>query len=264
MEFKGVEEPYATEIDEFFNSPVFRKFLTEFTIGHNKLKFYGLPLSMRKHSELIKTILTKDPPYFLATHGTIYEKTMTLLWIEMNDVAPADSYLSQVLGAGNLNLEEYLQIGRLINYFDIQQSGFTNLYLQNLSTMLDMSTAEDKKVIEVRKAQLVEMINTIIEIYEGSITKVIVGSLFNSLLNKAPELIDELKVIPIYDQDNKYIGVTLKVNVHVPYGYQFVSEEKRMIRVKAPSISRLPVTPPWTVIVPGAFPANGPVRDALI
>lgn len=231
-ELKGLDEYSQSKIDEYFNSPLYRKFLTEFTIGHNKLKFYGAPLIMMQYSELIKTVISKDPPYVLATHGVIYEKPMTLLWIGMNDILPPDRYLFQVLKEGYLNLEEYLQLGRLFNYFDIKPSRFTELYLDSLDAMLEMSTSEDEKVIKTHKAQILKMAQQIIKIYDQGPANIRVGFLFNALLSKAPEVIDELKVLPMYDENKKYVGLTSANNITVPTGYSLVGKEGRVVKIK--------------------------------
>lgn len=236
-EFKGLSEDQIKKIEPYLNpSPLYKKFLTEFTIGSNQLRFYGLPLTMMNNSELISTVITKDPPYVLFPSAIVYEKPMTLLWIAMNEfIAPIDSNGSNWIyfvleQAGDLNLEEYLQLGRLINYFDVNsKSKFVIMYAEAIDNILDRSTNEDKKVIEVHKSQILKMINDFIEVYRNSDT---LKKLFNALLNKAPELLDELKVIPIYDENNVFTGISSRDNIVVPNGYELVGKQGRIVRVR--------------------------------
>lgn len=229
-EFKGLDEQSQEKVDTFFNSLIYRKFLTEFTIGANKLKFYGLPLTMLKYSELIKTVITKDGPYFLVTHGTVYEKPMTVIWIYLNDVIESNyfDWLYDILNYPNLNLDEYLQLGRLINYFDIRQRSFIKAYETRVGAALEFSTTEDKKVFQTHKVQLGKIIGNAIDKYlEYDTIKII----FDEIMKKAPELIDELKILPIYDENNEFVQTTDR-NGTVPAGYELVSIEPRMVKVK--------------------------------
>jgi len=239
MEFKGLREDYVKKIEPFFTSPLYQKFLTEFTIGNNKLKFYGLPLTMMQNSKLIETVISKNPPYELLTFGAVYEKPMTLLWIAINElIAPSQNddfyWLFEVLEAGNLSLEEYLQLGRLINYFDLDETNsFGSMYSGEISMMLNKSTSEDKKVIEAHKTQVLKLINDFIEHFEpGPIDDLGIRDIFTVLLNRTPELLDELKLLPIYDEDNKFVGFFEEGHVYTPDRYEIVGKEGRIIRVK--------------------------------
>ena len=79
-----IEASIALQLDDkatdFLTNPYRDKFMTEFIVGNNKLKFYGNPIIMAQNSELIKTSLPKfaesKAPYELATFGVVLERPL--------------------------------------------------------------------------------------------------------------------------------------------------------------------------------------------
>lgn len=104
------------ESKDFLTNPLRKDFMTEFSLGSNKLQFYGQPFAMSKHSQLIKDSLkifsSSKPPYPLLTAGIVLERPMAMLWLMMNDF----SY-----NFNGLTTLEMLHMYRVANYLILDQ-----------------------------------------------------------------------------------------------------------------------------------------------
>src|SRR5437868_5062076 len=60
------------------------KFMTKFVIGSNELVIYGNPVAMAHESELIKSMLELDSPYYLFAHETVSEEVATVIMLYLN------------------------------------------------------------------------------------------------------------------------------------------------------------------------------------
>jgi len=245
----GLELP--PEAQEFLTSIPYRKFMTKFEIGSNKLEFWGQPLVMMRRSELIKSIINKEPPYVLLDFGNVYEKPLIVLWLYLNHIIP--DFSSKVMIA-QLNLDEYLQLGRLINYFDVSPSDFTRLYPLTLSDVLSKTTEDEAKVVDTYKEQIAKMTNEMVAVMEGKsfVYKDIMVKLVDIIYKKYPKVMDMLQFVPMYNQDDKVVALfsrNLLNNPPAPIAYTLIGIEANAVRAKF-------IPPPhWDVkFLPTAIP----------
>lgn len=192
---------------EFLNSPYKEVFATEFSVGSNKLQFYGQPLIMSKYCELIKTSLPalarSKPPHELLTMGVVLERPMTLLWLYLN------GYEQYIIPDQPLSLTEALHLYRLCNYFGVNlKSGFiisvADFVLQRIAANvineeLDENNRNTLNNI-LEKHKLLDDFNTIsrygfINLYRNL-------SSFGVQTDKIPSLIHKiLTIAPIFMND---------------------------------------------------------------
>lgn len=99
------------EID-FLENPYREKFLTRFEIGSEKLLMYGSPVHMAGKSDLIKTVMTYDPPYVLAKDMLVYGGALNVLWLFMNGYQSTES-------VKKLSLAGWLNLNTLVGYFGV-------------------------------------------------------------------------------------------------------------------------------------------------
>lgn len=209
----------SEEAKDFLNSKVQRKFLTEFTVGSNPsstgepgLKLYGLPLTMAKYSELIKSILPQDPPYHLLTFGQVYETPMTILWLSINDM-PLGIALFDIFPK-YLSLDEYLQLIRLINYFDLDPNmPLVSVQSAVLDRMLQKALKTGEKKIAIQyKDQVAAMVNHSIKRSRlaGNFSNSYTDKILNIIYSDYPEIIPLISDIPIFNQDNKLVGLVAR------------------------------------------------------
>lgn len=99
------------EID-FLESPYKEKFLTRFEIGKDAMVMYGSPVYMAGKSDLIKTIISYDPPYVLAKDMIVYGGALIVLWLHINGY-PSSHTVEKLSLAGWLNFYD------LVGYFGV-------------------------------------------------------------------------------------------------------------------------------------------------
>jgi len=180
---------------DFLNFPHKEKFMTEFVIGSNKLKFYGLVPIMTQFSELIKTnveIFASSPqPHVLASFGSVLKRPMTLLWLEMNN-------LHELSQDHDLPLNEYLHMYRLMGYFGMDMMTFP---VRKLSYSLWSSSQEEVK--QALKSEKNE--GTLIKIINSGFKTGILGNpsdpLLEDLVTDYPELAKKIDYIPVFLND---------------------------------------------------------------
>lgn len=103
--------------EKYFDPEYASKFMTEFQVGKQKLKFYGNPMAMRIRSNLFDSFMSlmkdSDPPYDLATQvDIIYPRSLMAVWIYMNGIY--DRFYTNGLTSG-----EIVNLWSWVNYFDI-------------------------------------------------------------------------------------------------------------------------------------------------
>jgi len=254
----------GTQAKDFLTNTRNRKFMTEFEVGANKLKFWGLPITMAQKSGVIESIIFKDPPYVLMVFGVVYEKPMTLVWLGLNDQVDWESGDFDEVLTNHLNLEEYLQIGRIANYLNLKRSAFTITYEIALGPILrkinlDFSNFEsNKKIVIQRKDQIVKMVNSMIqEIRPGGRSKGYIDEvveIVDIIYKIFPEIVDKITDIPIYDQDNVIRGLVVK-------NYPNISElndyrHARLIKIEPNSVR---ITYGLTTLIQtGRYPGGAP------
>jgi len=173
VEVKSLTEVEATQglvLDEgsreFLENPYREAFMTEFLLGSNKLKFYGIVLIMSKYSELIKTSLANlaasKPPYELLTFGTVLERPMTLIWLYINDY--------EMFGLNpHLTLGEFLHMYRLAAYFGIGTETLSRIMSPTIAAFTRTSLEERNKTLEDAKNKdtLIRMLNQFFKVNTG-------------------------------------------------------------------------------------------------
>lgn len=189
---KEVKRKYWPEEKEFLTNPYRAKYMTKFTIGSNKLELYGYPLVMAKKSTLIESLLPKDPPFELLTFGICFEAPMEYLWLYLNNVSDHFSYL---------NLQEFFQLYRLMNYFDIPKD--SNIFSDWLSSMQQViissiKTEEDKKIVLENKEIIAKVFNSLK--YKNKLKPFVEYVYYN-----IPELMDLLDVVPVIIDEGKVL-----------------------------------------------------------
>lgn len=171
----------------------------EFIIGSNKLRYFGKPDVMAKHSDLIKDSLeiyaNSTPPYPLATFAVVLQIPMTILWQDMNDMAWLGSQQY------TLSLLEWLHMYRLMAYFGMDLKKYPTA---NMLNNFINSKEEEKKMVADTKNQ-----ETLIRIINDAFnTQVVPGSdmLFQKLYKDYPDIATKINYVPVYvnDQYNTY------------------------------------------------------------
>lgn len=157
LSLEGKSQTAGLELDkkstEFLTSPYRKDFMTEFSIGSNKLSFYGQPFVMSFNSELIHaslpTLASSKPPHVLLNFGVVLEKPMTLLWLYLNG-------LGDQVWSGILTTAEMLHLYRLCNYFDVSTQNRTEkdeiTFFNNIKAhiMADMIQEDKDKLDDLR------------------------------------------------------------------------------------------------------------------
>jgi len=194
------------EID-FLTNPYRANFMTEFLIGSNKLQFYGYPLIMAKHSELIKTSLTKlvesKPPHSLLEFGVVLERPMTSIWLVINGYETA-------IRRASLKLDEWFQTYRLTGYFGVDDvhSIVVSLIYAFLKEH-DVEKLKESLKNEINRDTLIRAINTFLlsDVRMWYITNPagemvhIDNALFWLLTEDLPDIAKEINFIPIWIED---------------------------------------------------------------
>jgi hypothetical protein len=186
--------------------------LAHFTIGQNKLNFYGILDVMATHSELIKfslDIYADSPqPYPLLTFGVVLERPMTLLWLELNGVPELR------LDNHNLPIIEWLHMYRIMSYLgmDLKIYPVTNV-LRNF-----IDSGEDEKLDKKNQDTMVRILNSAFDsgiVHDAGLSM----SLFQKINKNYPDIAKEIKYIPVYVND-KFVSYTSRK----PVGkYVFIS-----------------------------------------
>lgn len=191
---------------KFLNFPHKEKFMSSFVIGNNPsktgslvtrgLKFYGLIPIMTQYSELIKSSLdvyaSSQQPYPLLTFGTVLERPMTLVWLELND-------FPEISRNEDLNLEEWLHLYRLMGYFGMDTNGFNTARV--VLNFLKNSSEDNKKVLsdEKNRDTFTKLLNK--ELSGGYVGPLQAKQLFDKLTKDSSEISKELRFIPVYVND---------------------------------------------------------------
>lgn len=137
--------PQDLELDDeskdFLTNPLRKDFMTEFSLGSNKLRLYGNPIFMARYSELIKSSLTplasSKPPHELLTSGVVLERPMTALWLMMN------GYKYNII---KLSVPEVLHLYRLLGYFGINKEMTNDIWLNILRLLSVLENDEIKQL----------------------------------------------------------------------------------------------------------------------
>lgn len=151
---------FSEEANTFLNDKNSHRFLTQFTIGTNKLIFYGSPAHMRIASNLIgsyiQALAESNPPYELITFMEVMERPFTIIWLNLNGFDVEHLFT-------RLNLDEYLQMFDIITYFDCTHDDLLVKWVQYLN---DYIKPESKDVIIINAQGLIEKINKLSPIIE--------------------------------------------------------------------------------------------------
>lgn len=141
------EDPGALSLSpdayDFLTSPYREKLLTEFSIGSNKLRFYGQLFVMARTSELIKTGFSKfvesPAPHVLLTHGVVLLRPMTLLWLYYNNYK---------VDLGQLSMTELLHMYRLVGYFGFVDSPLPTISESVIKANPEKLSDNDRRTLE--------------------------------------------------------------------------------------------------------------------
>lgn len=202
----GLERPgdIATRLDltedenKFLTDPYRSNFMTEFLIGSNKLKFYGYPLIMAKHSKFIESAIpilaANKPPYELFNFGQALEAPVTLIWLELNGFKTFER-ISET--STFVSLREWLQAYRLVGYLGIDNDNaiLVDAFYHFWGDLVNDELDEIKEVLENKtdRDTIVKIINRWLHngnSYDGR-------ELFISLQKHFPDLLKELNYIPV-------------------------------------------------------------------
>lgn len=138
----------SKEVKEFLTHPYREAFMTSFTLGSNKLKFHGNPITMSKKSKLIESMLPNlaagKGPHELFTFKEVSEKVATLVWITL------EGY-NMWLGIEPFSIEEYLQTFHLLSYLDMYVDHFS--YQDFSSRFCELNDEDTKKLLEDGKTE---------------------------------------------------------------------------------------------------------------
>lgn len=216
------EEEIATKLDltdeekEFLTDPYRSSFMTEFLIGSNKLKFYGYPLIMAKHSEFIKTsiptLASSKPPYELFNFGQVYELSITLIWLELNEF---NTFQRVSEGSKSITLKEWLQAYRLVGYLGINNDNdiLVGTFYHFFNLLVDNELNEIKETLENKtdRSTIIKIINRWLHnqnYNEGE-------RIFVKLQEHFPNLLTELNYIPV-KINNIYVNYANKAVIDNP------------------------------------------------
>ena len=195
----------SPQAKNFLNSPYREKFMTKFEIGSNKIILYGNPIVMTLHSGLIESIIEKDPPYILLNFGIVLERPITAFWLYLNDIGGTDS--------GIFNLEEYLQLGRLFNYFGLKDSAdYYQDWAAHINNRIKDASETDRKLIESNKEVIAQALDEYLGMALGVDT---LRDILQSTYEKYPDILKLLNYVPII-KDGKVATYIKKKDVGSP------------------------------------------------
>lgn len=171
----------------------------EFTIGNNKLRYFGKPDIMAKHSDLIKSNLeiyaNSTSPYPLATFAIVLDKPMTILWRDMNEFSPLGSHQY------TLSFLEWLHMYRLMAYFGMDLKKYPTVNM--LKDFTESKEEEKKTISDVKnKETLIRILDSAFKdrlFYDRKLS----NNLFKKLIKDYPDIAKQINYIPVYI-DKKY------------------------------------------------------------
>lgn len=134
---------------DFLDPVIGKKFMTYFEVGNEKIVMYGNPARMALESELIKSMLSLDPPFQLASNITVMGGALMIIWLHINGVPNS---FGKIL---NLSLRGYFGVRDLINYLDLPLGDATR-WNYGVRDQLKKATDED---IKANAEQLANTIN---------------------------------------------------------------------------------------------------------
>lgn len=209
----------SDDAKDFLTTPYREAFMTAFTLGSNKFKFYGNPLDMAKNSELIEGMLPKlaarghndRSPHELFTFMEITEQVATLVWLALRGYT---DYIDEC----SASCSEHLQIYQLLSYLGMNMKHFRS---DNATyTFVQLTDEEIKKILENKKNEdiLVHAFNNCLEeqvcdLYEvryDDISYMLDEALFVRLNGLRPELINPSKTESPVTRGLNYIPIFIR------------------------------------------------------
>ena len=178
---------------DFLNVSTGAKFMTRFEIGKDKIVMYGNPVRMALNSELIKSLLSIDPPYFLAANMTIYGGALTLLWLYINGVSITEDQVDKLSFKGWLNLYE------IIRYLGIvKQSSKHDIIRIWRREFDDKFNHTDSKTLNENAKQIASLFDKLIIAGELKNLSVSDTEPIMRLVTGYKNIIDEINYIPVF------------------------------------------------------------------
>lgn len=145
--------PLGAELQKYFNPKYMPKFMTEFQVGKQLLKFYGYPIIMGNKSKLIEThldaMLESDPPFHLASEvDVVHPRSFMSIWMYMN--IQDFSWVTTSFYTYKLTPTEIINMWSWINYFNIPISSraVSSWFLSQIMTLrVSEIKDEDLKIV---------------------------------------------------------------------------------------------------------------------